>query len=539
MNVHHAPLAHAHALDARLLIGALIVLGACAPVDAAELEDPEAQPQAAALSTIDCSERSDFGYRSGTPFDIRVVTVDGRPVELETANAYYVMALAAERDGVELAIVSGFRTMGEQEYFYDCFVTCSCNDCNRAARPGYSNHQSGHALDLNTRAPGVLDWLNAHGADYGFARTVPSEVWHWEWWGGGPGGGPCGGCIPSCDGSVIVGRDCGRGDCAAFGSRCVNDGLGVRCAFAFCPDRGTDTFCVDDRVIGTCSDGAVSTGDCSAFGSRCVDDARGARCAFFACPDTGETTVCLDESRIGTCRDGAISSGDCAAFGSRCVADGAGARCAFYACPDSGETTVCLDERTIGTCRDGAISTGDCGAFGAYCSTAGSGVARCVSSFCAASAAAVPVERDTCLPDGRIVRCTSDGALLEPRDCPSGTACFLAEPNARCGSALDGPPEPDGTDPNAPSADMGSPDGGAGRGAGPSSDAGCGCRAGGSERTGGPLAPALLGAVGLCVLRLRRRRAARRSATAPRQDASASPARGSPPHCDPSSPLAN
>ena len=39
---------------------------------------------------------------------------------------------------------------------------------------------------------GVFNWLTAHGAGYGFKRTVPSEAWHWEWWGGGPGGGPCG-----------------------------------------------------------------------------------------------------------------------------------------------------------------------------------------------------------------------------------------------------------------------------------------------------------------------------------------------------------
>src|SRR5690606_23830586 len=85
-----------------------------------------------------------------------------------------------------------FRTYEEQEYFYGCYVNCNCNNCNLAAVPGYSNHNSGHALDLNTSAPGVYDWLAANGAYYGFERTVPSEPWHWEWWGGGPGGGVCG-----------------------------------------------------------------------------------------------------------------------------------------------------------------------------------------------------------------------------------------------------------------------------------------------------------------------------------------------------------
>jgi MYXO-CTERM domain-containing protein len=101
------------------------------------------------------------------------------------------MAQAAAAKGVNIKVVSGFRTMAEQTYLYNCYIHCNCNNCNLAASPGNSNHQSGHALDLNTSASGVLSWLNAHGGTYGFKRTVASEAWHWEWWGGGPGGGPC------------------------------------------------------------------------------------------------------------------------------------------------------------------------------------------------------------------------------------------------------------------------------------------------------------------------------------------------------------
>ncbi|MFO0594149.1 MAG: M15 family metallopeptidase [Myxococcaceae bacterium] len=139
----------------------------------------------------DCSERQDTGYRSGNAFPITVVTVDGKPVEKDTANAYSVMQAAAAADGVSMFINSGFRTMAEQQYLYACYVNCNCNSCNLAAQPGYSNHQSGSALDLNTANGAVFNWLNAHGAAYGFRRTVPSEPWHWEYFGGGPGGGPC------------------------------------------------------------------------------------------------------------------------------------------------------------------------------------------------------------------------------------------------------------------------------------------------------------------------------------------------------------
>ncbi|WP_434420120.1 FG-GAP-like repeat-containing protein [Nannocystis pusilla] len=141
---------------------------------------------------ISCAESTATGYVDGQPFQISLVTVDGEPVQFDTANAFYVMQQAAAQAGVHITVGSGFRTMAEQEYFWNCYQTCSCNNCNIAAKPGFSNHQSGHALDLNTSSSGVLAWLNANGANFGFKRTVPSEPWHWEWWGGGPGGGPCG-----------------------------------------------------------------------------------------------------------------------------------------------------------------------------------------------------------------------------------------------------------------------------------------------------------------------------------------------------------
>lgn len=187
-----AHLAHAASVIA---LGALIA-GCVGKAELSNAQRCDHAPAVAvtshALSSVDCTETRDTGYSNGMPFSISVVTVDGENVERETANAYYVMAQAADRDGVSLHVVSGFRTMAEQERLYACYLDCNCNNCNLAARPGYSNHQSGHALDLNASAPGVLQWLETHAASFGFERTVPSENWHWEWWGGGPGGGPCG-----------------------------------------------------------------------------------------------------------------------------------------------------------------------------------------------------------------------------------------------------------------------------------------------------------------------------------------------------------
>lgn len=119
------------------------------------------------------------GYVDGRAVRIQVTRLDGKPVERHTAAAYRRMYEAAERAGVHLHIVSGFRTMEHQQALYRAYQR---GQGNLAALPGHSNHQSGHALDLNTRAPGVLRWLERNGRRFGFRRTVPTEAWHWEWW---------------------------------------------------------------------------------------------------------------------------------------------------------------------------------------------------------------------------------------------------------------------------------------------------------------------------------------------------------------------
>ena len=93
----------------RPLLAAL--LAACGP-GAERTEGPpdELDIDMSERGLIDCSERTDTGYVDGNPYAITVVTVDGKPVERDTANAYWVMQQAAELDGVQISVVSGFRT---------------------------------------------------------------------------------------------------------------------------------------------------------------------------------------------------------------------------------------------------------------------------------------------------------------------------------------------------------------------------------------------------------------------------------------------
>lgn len=126
-------------------------------------------------------QRQVVGYVKGEPMVLTVDVIDGKLVELSTAEAFLRMRAAASAAGVTLKIVSGFRTMAEQEHFFSCYQTGDCNNGNYAERPGYSNHQSGHALDLNTRLDGVSTWLQAHAWEFRFVNTIPSEPWHWEY----------------------------------------------------------------------------------------------------------------------------------------------------------------------------------------------------------------------------------------------------------------------------------------------------------------------------------------------------------------------
>jgi peptidoglycan hydrolase-like protein with peptidoglycan-binding domain len=126
------------------------------------------------------------GYVNGQAFRIRVVKIDGYYVEVKTARAFKRMRAAAARDGVSIRINSGFRTMQRQRELYNCFIN-GVPGCNPANPPGYSNHQSGIALDLNTlgvsQSTGtgaVYNWLARNGSRFGFSR-IPSEHWHWEY----------------------------------------------------------------------------------------------------------------------------------------------------------------------------------------------------------------------------------------------------------------------------------------------------------------------------------------------------------------------
>lgn len=105
-------------------------------------------------------------------------------------TAHMDMCAAAEDDDIALLINSAFRSYPEQKACYDVY---KAKGSPLAAKPGYSAHQSGMAIDLSmgmgtstlttdvSKWSKPFRWMVRNAWRYGFVRTVKSECWHWEY----------------------------------------------------------------------------------------------------------------------------------------------------------------------------------------------------------------------------------------------------------------------------------------------------------------------------------------------------------------------
>lgn len=130
-----------------------------------------------ALSSV-ASARTATGWSKGRKKKIELVHVAGAELEAKTAKAFRAMARAARKHGIQLAIRSGFRSHDQQKQLYARFRR---GWGHLAAKPGYSNHQSGKAVDIDIDEYKVYEWLKKHAHKYGFKKTVKREAWHWEY----------------------------------------------------------------------------------------------------------------------------------------------------------------------------------------------------------------------------------------------------------------------------------------------------------------------------------------------------------------------
>jgi D-alanyl-D-alanine carboxypeptidase len=154
-------------------------------------------------------EKTSFGH---FPFDLnspeRLVEVEkyyGRQeyLDREVADVFTQMKADAQKNGVELVLISGFRGMENQTLLFQKQIELKGSQQAAAqvsAPPGYSEHHTGYALDIGDGKQPSLDlkiefessdaykWLLGNGYKYGFELSFPPnniqgisfEPWHWR-----------------------------------------------------------------------------------------------------------------------------------------------------------------------------------------------------------------------------------------------------------------------------------------------------------------------------------------------------------------------
>lgn len=136
---------------------------------------------AAKLKQLNTTKRTQ-GYINGVPRNITVTPVgDGEYMRTDAARSFLKMQAAAKRAGISLSATSGFRTMAEQKHLYALWLA---GRGNLAARPGFSNHQSGISMDIGgvgSFSTSAYRWLANNAKRYGFVNDVRGEYWHWTY----------------------------------------------------------------------------------------------------------------------------------------------------------------------------------------------------------------------------------------------------------------------------------------------------------------------------------------------------------------------
>jgi hypothetical protein len=114
-------------------------------------------------------------WASGGGYAGPLVYRDGKPMCPAVAGAYDLMDAAARADGVDLVVVSGFRSDAEQAVLF-----ARHPDPKWVAPPGRSRHRDATELDLNMSSGGSAHaWVARNGARFGFVQRYSWEPWHW------------------------------------------------------------------------------------------------------------------------------------------------------------------------------------------------------------------------------------------------------------------------------------------------------------------------------------------------------------------------
>lgn len=131
-----------------------------------------------------------------------LVTIDGATISSKISADFDAMYKAAAAAGYPVTVTSSYRSYQNQVATYNNWVAVNGSTAaadSVSARPGYSEHQTGYAMDLAAGncslecflQSGQFTWMQAHAAEYGFIQRYPvgytsitgynDEAWHYRY----------------------------------------------------------------------------------------------------------------------------------------------------------------------------------------------------------------------------------------------------------------------------------------------------------------------------------------------------------------------
>ena len=144
-----------------------------------------------------------FAQKDWAPSDL--VDFEGQQLRAEAAQAARTMMDAAKAEGVTLTVSSAYRSYAVQQQTYQHWVSVNGQKVadQLSARPGYSKHQTGLAIDFSSPEGCRLEecyedtragrWLAKNAQNYGFILRFPKgqqavtgylfEPWHYRYLG--------------------------------------------------------------------------------------------------------------------------------------------------------------------------------------------------------------------------------------------------------------------------------------------------------------------------------------------------------------------
>ena len=140
-------------------------------------------------------------------YAVNLTTIENHKISTVLVDNLKEMQEAAEKDNIYVQISDAYRTRAAQEQAFDSTVNNFVNNGNSydiaverakglAAPPGYSEHETGLAIDFTTNGTydeklEMWDWLSRNAYKYGFILLYPKgkeditgydyEAWHYRY----------------------------------------------------------------------------------------------------------------------------------------------------------------------------------------------------------------------------------------------------------------------------------------------------------------------------------------------------------------------